>query len=624
MLREKLLKMLGRLKRLVIGKPLRSEEVANERFGVLWGLPILSSDAISSVAYATQEILLVLIPAVGLLAYKCMAGVCAAIVGLLLILVLSYSQTIKEYPQGGGAYVVAKENIGITAGATAGAALAIDYIMTVAVSISSGVEQLISAIPALMPFKVLISVSIVLLITIINMRGISESSKILGLPAYLFIIGLSTLILVGFVRIFTGNYTIAPVPSANYYGFGSITIFLLLRAFSNGCTALSGVEAVSNAVPNFKDPSVKNARRVLFLIGIIITVLFGGSTVLALLYKVTPTENSTVLVQLTDLIIGQNTMFTSLVFYFIVATFVLILMLAANTAFSGFPMLVSVMARDSYMPRQFKNRGSRLSYSNGILALSAIAILLILVFKADVSKLIGLYAIGVFISFTLSQLGMCIKLAKEKKKGWIVRACINGFGCMVTFTAIIIVAVTKFTQGAWIVVILIPMFVLAMLKIKGHYSSVKEQLKVNPKEITIDVKSHYDNKVIVLLESINKASVRGIKYALTISDNVRVFSVVLNEEQEQKLRKNFDDLDVDVPLTIMYSPYRKIVKPLLEYIKSEEYDYKKGEMITVIMPHFSVKKKRFAVLHNHTQLLVERELLKHKHIVVADLPFQLK
>lgn len=616
--------MLGKLKRLVIGKPLKSEEAANERFGVLWGLPILSSDAISSVAYATQEILLVLIPAVGLLAYKCMAGVCAAIVGLLLILVLSYSQTIKEYPQGGGAYVVAKENIGITAGATAGAALAIDYIMTVAVSISSGVEQLISAVPALMPFKVLISVSIVLLITIINMRGISESSKILGLPAYLFIIGLSTLILVGFVRIFTGNYTIATVPSPNYYGFGSITIFLLLRAFSNGCTALSGVEAVSNAVPNFKDPSVKNARKVLFLIGIIITVLFGGSTILALLYKVTPTENSTVLVQLTSLIIGQNTLFTSFVFYFIVATFVLILMLAANTAFSGFPMLVSVMARDSYMPRQFKNRGSRLSYSNGILALSTIAILLILVFKADVSKLIGLYAIGVFISFTLSQLGMCIKLAKEKKKGWLVRAFINGFGCMVTFTAIIIVAVTKFTQGAWIVVILIPMFVFAMLRVKSHYSSVREQLRVNPKEITIDVKSHYDNKVIVLLESINKASVRGIKYALTISDNVRVFSVVLNEEQEQKLRKNFKDLDVDVPLKIMYSPYRKIVGPLLEYIKSEEYDYKKGEMITVIMPHFSVKKKRFALLHNHTQLLVERELLKHKHIVVADLPFQLK
>lgn len=616
--------MLGKLKRLVIGKPLKSEEAANERYGVLWGLPILSSDAISSVAYATQEILLVLIPAVGLLAYKCMAGVCAAIVGLLLILVLSYSQTIKEYPQGGGAYVVAKENIGITAGATAGAALAIDYIMTVAVSISSGVEQLISAVPQLMPFKVLISVSIVLLITVINMRGISESSKILGLPAYLFIIGLSTLILVGFVRIFTGNYTIATVPSANYYGFGSITIFLILRAFSNGCTALSGVEAVSNAVPNFKDPSVKNARRVLFLIGVIITVLFGGSTVLALLYKVTPTENSTVLVQLTSLIIGQNNVFTSFVFYFIVATFVLILMLAANTAFSGFPMLVSVMARDSYMPRQFKNRGSRLSYSNGILALSAIAILLILVFKADVSKLIGLYAIGVFISFTLSQLGMCIKLIKEKKKGWFFRACINGFGCMVTFTAIIIVAVTKFTQGAWIVVILIPMFVLAMLRVKGHYSSVREQLKVNPKEITIDVKSHYDNKVIVLLESINKASVRGIKYALTISDNVRVFSVVLNEEQEQKLRKNFNDLDVDVPLTIMYSPYRKVVAPLLEYIKSEEYDYKKGEMITVIMPHFSVKKKRFAVLHNQTQLLIERELLKHKHIVVADLPFQLK
>ncbi len=616
--------MLNRLKRIMLGKPLKSEEVESEKYGVLWGLPILSSDAISSVAYAGQEILLVLIPVIGLLSYRYMAGICAAIVGLLLILVLSYSQTIREYPQGGGAYVVAKENIGITAGATAGAALAIDYIMTVAVSVSSGVEQLISAFPGLSSFKVLISVMIVLFITIINMRGVSESSKILGFPAYLFIFGLLTLIVVGFIKVFTGNYTVAQVPYENYYGLGSVSIFLVLYAFSNGCTALSGVEAVSNAVPNFKNPPVKNARRVLVLIAIIITVLFGGTTILALFYKVTPTPNSTVLVQLTELVIGKSTFFSSIVFYFIVATFVMILMLAANTAFSGFPMLVSVMAKDAYMPRQFKSRGYRLSYSNGILALSSVAIFLILIFHADVSELIGLYAIGVFISFTLSQLGMCIKLIKEKQSGWLLRAFINGFGCTVTFAAIMVVAVTKFTQGAWIVVLLIPLMVIGMLGIKRHYTSVREQLDINPKDVTIDVKSHYDNKVIVLLESINKASIRGIKYALTISDNVRVFSVVLDNEQEKKIRKNFEALDVDIPLTIMYSPYRKVVEPLLEYIKSEEYDYKKGEMITVIMPHFNVKHKRFALLHNQTQLFIEKELLKHKHIVVADIPFQLK
>ncbi len=608
----------------MLGQPLKSEDVEEEKYGVIWGLPILSSDAISSVAYAGQEILLVLIPAIGLLAYQYMAGVCAAIVGLLLILVLSYSQTIREYPQGGGAYVVAKENIGISAGATAGAALAIDYIMTVAVSVSSGVQQLVSAFPNLSHFNVLISVLIVLFITIINMRGVSESSKILGFPAYLFIIGLLTLIVVGFIRVFTGNYTTAQAPYESYYGLGSVSIFLVLYAFSNGCTALSGVEAVSNAVPNFKEPSVKNARKVLVLIGIIITVLFGGTTVLALFFKVTPTHDTTVLVQLTELIIGKGTFFSSVVFYFIVATFVMILMLAANTAFSGFPMLVSVMARDEYVPRQFKSRGSRLSYSNGIIALSAVAILLIVIFKADVSELIGLYAIGVFISFTLSQLGMCIKLIREKKNGWIPRACINGFGCLITTTAIFIVAITKFTQGAWIVVLLIPVMVIGMLRIKRHYISVRQQLDVNPKEVNIDVKSHYDNKVIVLIESVNKASVRGIKYALTISDNVRAFSVVLDETQEKKIRKNFEALDVSVPLTVMYSPYRKVVEPLLEYIKSEEYDYKKGEMITVIMPHFSVKKKRFALLHNQTQLFIEKELLKHKHIVVSDIPFQLK
>lgn len=619
--------MVNELKQLLIGRPLDNVELQDEKYNVRWGLPILSSDAISSVAYAGEEMLLVMIPVIGLQSYHFVLYISLAIIGLLTLLMLSYRQTIDNYPNGGGAYIVAKENLGVFAGVTAGAALSIDYIMTVAVSVSSGVAQIASAFTSLRPYIVPISVALVILLTIGNLRGIRESSKIFGLPAYMFIFAVLSMLVVGFYKHFTGVPVSEPIVSGTYYGTGAVSLILILRAFSNGCTALTGVEAVSNAVPNFKDPSTKNAKKVLLLLSGIILVLFGGTSILANIYHATPGPGQqTVLVQMADEIFGRGTFLNAAMFYFITTMLFLILVLAANTAFSGFPMLVSVMASEGFVPRQLKMRGDRLSYSNGIIILAVAASLLIIVFDAQVSALMGLYAVGVFISFTLSQTGMLFRWFRVKGDNWKTKALINGTGAMVTGAAVIIIAVTKFNEGAWIVVIVIPVLMTFMLKVKKHYVAIAKQLRIKTEEYeTLDIsKDHYRNRVIVPIESVNKSSIRALRYAKTISDNVVAFSIAIDEESEEKIKKNYSRIKTDIPLTVSYSPYRKVVQPLLEFIESEEYNYQPGDIITVMLPQFAVKKWWQKLLHNGTRVFIERELIKHKHIVVSTMPLQLK
>ncbi|HEX2947665.1 MAG TPA: APC family permease [Clostridia bacterium] len=609
--------MYSDFKRFLIGKPLQNEAEGEQKYGILWGLPILASDAISSVAYAGQEILLVLLPAIGILAYGQLSYISFAIIGLLALLMLSYRQTIKSYPNGGGAYIVAKDNLGIIAGVTAGAALSVDYILTVAVSVSSGVEQVTSAFLPLRPYTVVISVLMVLLLMIGNLRGIRESSRIFGIPAYAFIIAMLSMLVVGFIKL-KGGY-IPPEPTIQSIG-EPITMILILKAFSSGCSALTGVEAVSNAVPNFKHPSVKHARTVLLLLSIIILVLFGGTSLMANAYHVVPGEKA-LLILMAEEVFGRNIMF-----YYLMATTFIILVLAANTAYSGFPLLVAVMAKEGYVPRQLSMRGDRLSYSNGILVLSLVSAILIIVFKAKVTALIGLYAVGVFISFTLSQTGMFVKWIKTKEGHWLAKALVNGTGAVVTAVTVVIIAFTKFEEGAWVVVLLIPILIFMMLKVKKHYVAVKKQLRLKPEELAeIDVDhSAYVNRVIVPIESVNRSSVRALRYAMTISNNVIAFSVQTSDEEERELKGKYLKLNTGIPLIVKYSPYRKVVEPLLKFIESAEYEYEKGDMITVILPQFTVKRWWHSVLHNHTRIFVQRELLKHKHIVVAVMPLQLK
>jgi amino acid transporter len=620
--------MFSRIKRFLIGRPLNSDQLSGEKLSVFWGLPILASDAVSSVAYAGEQMLLVLLPVVGMFSYGYTLLISACIIGLLTILMLSYRQTVDNYPNGGGAYIVAKDNIGVFAGVTAGAALAVDYVLTVAVSISSGVEQIASAFSVLRPYSVEISVVLAILLMIGNLRGIRESSKLFGVPTYLFIFSMLMLLGTGFIRAALGGTPHQPaVEPNNYIPVASASLFLLLRAFSNGCTALTGVEAVSNSVPNFKEPARGNAKKVLLILSMIIFVLFGGMALLTNIYHANPVEvKQAVIIQLADAVFGRSSILGSIGFYLITGSVFLILILAANTAFSGFPMLISVISEDGFLPRQFKNRGERLSFSNGIIFLTIFAVLLIIAFNADVGKLIGLYAVGVFISFTLSQSGMFLRWIRKKGRKWLFKALINGLGAVLTCIVVVIIAITKFDEGAYIVIFVIPVMIYCMLRIKKHYFAIAKQLKINDDVLeNFDLENiRYRNRVIVPIESVNRASVRAIRYAKTISDNITVFSVVLDKEKEKKLREGYAKLHTDIPLIVWTSPYRRIVDPLLKFIESEEYKYEGGDIITVLLSEFTVKKPWQRILHNQTRLFISRELLKHKHIVVATIPLQLK
>lgn len=609
--------MLKKIKRTLIGKPLPNEAEQSEKYGVLWGLPILSSDAISSVAYAVQEILFVLLPVIGFLAFREISVVTFAIIVLMFILMLSYRQTIENYPNGGGAFIVAKDNLGVFAGIVAGVALSVDYILTVAVSISSGVDQIVTALEFLKPYKVVLCLLLVLFLMIGNLRGIRESSRIFGVPAYAFMFSIIALIIAGYIKLKTGF--ILPEPRTNF-PTQPVTLFLLLKAFASGCTALTGIEAVSNAVPNFKEPSTKHAKTVLLLLSLIIFVLFGGTTILATHYHIIPSQGA-LLVLMAQEVFGKNFMY-----YLVAATTFIILVFAANTAFSGFPMLVAVMAKEEFVPRQLRLKGDKLSYSNGIIILALVSALLIVIFKGNVTALIGLYAVGVFISFTLSQSGMFVRWIRNKGNKWHIKAFVNGFGAITTFIVVIIISITKFKEGAWIVVLLIPLLVYTMVKVKLHYIAVADQLRITPQDKDLlDVEHNvYKNRVIVPIESLNKASIRALRFARTISDNVIAFNVSINEEQAQKLQERYKLLNCNIPLVIRYSPYRKILEPLMEYIKSEEYNYQKGDMITIIIPKFTVQRWWHKILHNQTWLFIEKELLKHKHIVVSVMPLQLK
>jgi len=612
--------MLRKIKRFLIGSPLSNEALQGEKYGVLWGLPLLSSDAISSVAYAGQEMLIVLLPVVGVLAYSQLTILSGAIILLLAILIFSYRQTIQNYPNGGGSYIVSKDNLGVFPGLIAGAALAIDYILTVAVSVSSGVEQIASAFTVLKPFSVPITVGLILLLMLGNLRGIKEASRIFGFPTYAFIFALGSMIVVGFYRLATGY---VPTHTDVVAIAQPVTLFLMLKAFSSGCSALTGVEAVSNAVPNFKAPSTKHAKTVLVLLGFVILFLFGGTSVLATYFHVVPGERS-MLVLMAEQIFGN----ASFMYYFLTATAFLILILAANTAYADFPMLISVVSKDGYAPRQLHTRGDKLAYDNGIIVLSIISIILVIIFKAEVTLLISLYAVGVFISFTLSQSGMFARWFRHKGPHWHLKAAINGFGAIVTFITVIIIASEKFKDGAYIVVILIPILVFLMYKTKKHYDSVKRQLKLTDDDYHIfkKVNAVYRNHIIVPIESVNKTSMRALRYALTIAErpNITAFTVATDDEAADLIRERYKKLQVGIPLKVVNSPFRKIVEPLLEFIESKELDIRKGDMVTVILPKFKVSKWWHNIMHNNTTHYIEKELLKHKHIVVSIMPLQLK
>lgn len=614
-------KLFKQLMRWVFGKSLETEKLQNQKFSIFWGMPILASDAISSVAYAVEEMLWVLIPVVGLASFIWMPRIAFAIIVLLVILTLSYRQVVDAYPSGGGAYLVAKENLGPIFSLIAGASLSVGYILTVAVSICAGTIAFISAVPALSEYKVLIAVIFVFLLVIGNVRGVREASRLFSLPTYAFILGIVILVIVGYIKYVTGgNMGIKPSMGGEAsLGTQAVTAFLILTAFSSGCSALTGVEAVSNAVPNFQEPSAKNAKSTYLLLAAAIIICFGGVAYLAKLYTPIPDPNLTVLAQISLAVFGPGFMF-----YFIQITTTIILAMAANTAFAGFPTLLSIIAQDGYAPRQMALRGHRLNFTNGISFLALLAVLLIIFFKADTHALIALYAVGVFAAFTLSQTGMLVHWFRLKSPGWRHKALINGLGALTTLCAVMIVGVTKFTDGAWIVVVVVPIIILFMHKIKKHYRSVARQLDI-PNEVLskLDLDSVSEHHVIVPIDSINGMVIKALHYARSMSSNVVAFHVEPYPGEADKLRSKWSMLNTRIPLIVRQSPYRDVVGTLIEYIDSEEHGSRPGDLITVLLPQFLVSKWYEALLHNNTSLFIANALFSKHNVVVSVLPFHL-
>ncbi|AZV58633.1 APC family permease [Clostridium sp. AWRP] len=609
---------LGNVSNAIIGKSLKTEELKGEKFNVFWGLPIMSSDAISSVAYAGEEILLILMPVMGLLSYRYMLYASLCIIFLLFMLIFSYRQTIDAYPAGGGSYIVATDNLGTTAGLVAGASLIIDYILTVAVSASAGTAAITSAIPSLLPHTVTITLALITILVIGNLKGIRESSKVFGVPTYIFIFLILVMLIWGVIKINFMGY----VPKSSYKipdVSGTITIFLFLKAFAAGCTALTGVEAVSNGVPNFREPSQKNAKIVLMLLAFIVLLMFGGISYLAALYHAVPSSNVTVVAQISWQVFNGGVLF-----YIIQAATAVILVMACNTAFAGLPLLLALMAKDGYAPRQFAKRGKRLNYSNGIIMLGLLAAILVVIFKGDTHYLLGLYAVGVFISFTLSQCGMFKRWTKIKINGWKHKAFINGLGGVLTFVTTIIIGVTRFTRGAWVVFILIPIIVYTMEKIKRHYLKVAQQLRLSMDELRKYEKVSFEGQkryVIVPIDTLNKSFLKALNYARTISENIIVFHVSVDDEVTNKLLKKWNEYNIGIPIIVKKSPYRSIIKPLAKFIDSEEYSAGPKDTITVVLPQFVVTKWWGNILHNQTALLIKTILLKRRNIAIVTVPY---
>jgi len=605
-----------RIKRRLIGDPLETESLRFERLSVLRGLAILSSDPISSVAYAGEEILIVLVFVIGAAAYSWLLVVAAAIIGLLGILNFSYRQTVEAYPNGGGAYVVARENIGVKYGLVAGAALLVDYLLTVSVSTTAGTAAITSAFPALLPYRVAITVFMIIILTIGNLRGIRESAKIFSLPTYLFVFTILILVFFGLFKFYVLGVTpqTASVPPV----VSGVTLFLLLRAFASGCTALTGVEAVSNAVPVFKEPSRENAKKVLLLLAFLVLLLFGGTSLLANLYRAIPNPQETVISQVAAGVFGRT-----FFYYLVQATTAMILVLAANTAYAGFPLLASILAQDGYAPRQLTMRGERLVYSNGIVILSALAILLVVVFRGDVHLLIPLYAVGVFMSFTLSQAGMFRRWLRGREGGWRYKAVINGAGAVVTGVVTLIIGVERFARGAWIVFILIPFLVSLMLVVKRHYVSIANQLRLEEtgeRRVTFQGEHH----IIVPVAGLNKAVITSLKYARSLSHNVVAYHVSVDPDYGEKLRQKWEKWVPDIPLIIKESPYRSIIRPLIEFIESEEHASKPNDFITILVPEFIVGKWWHHLLHNQTGFFIRSALVHEKNVAISSVPYRLR
>ncbi|MEH7081401.1 APC family permease [Neobacillus drentensis] len=607
--------MISVLKRFLIGRPLKSHELGEQKLNKTKALAILSSDALSSVAYGPEQILIVLIT-VSSAAFWYSIPIAVGVLILLTALILSYRQIIFAYPHGGGAYVVSKSNLGVNPGLVAGGSLLVDYILTVSVSVSAGTDAITSAFPTLHQYNVGIAIAFVIFITLLNLRGVTESASILAYPVYLFVVALFILIGVGLYHIVTGGvspqlHTPLGTPVAG------LSLFILLKAFASGSSALTGVEAISNAIPNFKDPAPKNAAKTLMAMGALLAVLFSGIVFLAYYYGISPNAEVTVVSQIAEETFGRNFMY-----FFIQGTTALILILAANTGYSAFPLLAVNLAKDKFIPRMFLIRGDRLGYSNGIIILGIASIILILAFKAETESLIPLYAIGVFLPFTLSQSGMMVKWLREKPQGWVPKFIINTTGALISLVVTLMFLITKFSQ-VWSILIFLPIIVYLFHRIRKHYDAVGDQLRLTTCEPLMPIEG---NVLIVPVAGMTNVVANSINYAKSLSqDQIIAVYVSFERDDEKNFEEKWKKWQPDVRLVTLHSHYRSIINPLTKFVdiiehKASEANYR----VTVIIPQFIPKKGWHNILHNQSSLLIRAYLLFRRNVIITTVPYHLK
>jgi amino acid transporter len=606
-----------RLKRLLFGRPLASDRLEEERLGKATALAVLSSDAISSVAYATDQILFVL-AGLGALALHYVAPISAVIVALLVLVGLSYRQTIFAYPGGGGSYTVAKDNLGTSAGLVAAAALLTDYILTVSVSIASGIDAITSAYPHLLAHTVRMCMIAILVLMVVNLRGVRESGAAFRLPTYAFILMMVALIVTGFYHVLVLHDTgplpgtaAPPPPTMGPAGF--VLGFLLLRAFAEGCAAMTGTEAISNGVMAFKQPAPRNAATTLGWMVAILATFFLGVSILAHLFGAFPQGGQTVLSLLGHRLFGAGAWYYVLQY----ATFA-VLILAANTAFADFPRLSSILANDHYMPRQLAARGDRLAFSNGIILLALFATVLIVIFHGVTAALIPLYAVGVFVCFTLSQAGMVVHWFRTRDPGWHWKAALNGLGAVATGLVSIIQVVTKFTTGAWIVVLIIPLIILCLLGIHRHYLRFAEAIRFDGRASIAPLR----HTVIVPVNGITKPTAAALVYATTISDDVRAVYVEVDPRATPQLRAAWDEWDIGVDLVVIPSPFRSVLRPLVDYVACLDRAGM-GDLVTIVVPEIVPNYWWEQLLHNKTAFYIRNSFLFRPNVVVTSVPFLL-
>jgi amino acid transporter len=605
------------VKEFFLGKSLPTSAHSEERLTNAAALAVLSSDALSSVAYATEEILLVLVAA-GSGALGLSLPIAIAIIALLGIVVLSYRQTIRAYPQGGGSYIVARENLGLYPGLVAGGSLMIDYILTVTVSISAGTAALTSAIPALQSHTVLLCLIFIFLIMLANLRGVKESGQIFMVPTYAFIVSIFLLIGIGLFKYSTGQvaveYPSLPVTEG-------ISVFFILRAFSAGCTALTGVEAISDGVLAFKPPESKNARLTLLYLGVILGFMFVGITYLANIYHIVPGEGQTVVSLLGRAILG-----TGPVYYFLQVVTLLVLMLAANTSYADFPRLCYFLARDGFLPRQLSLLGDRLVYSNGIILLSTCAGILAIIFKGQVNAIIPLYAVGVFTSFTLSQAGMVRHWFEGQTRNWRASAIMNALGAFATLIVLLVIISTKFLLGAWLVVVAIPLLVTLFAVIHQHYQYVAQRLSIQelaPRSyISVPKPEIITHPAVVVVGQLNRGTVEALDYARTIADEIVAVHVDIGSTDRQKLQEKWQNLESDIPLEIIDSPYRSVIEPIVDFIGQFQESHP-GVFTTIIIPVFVPRNWWDSILHNQTTLFLKTALRAKKSRIVTTVRYYL-